>query len=108
MGAIAIVIFFNSKYIFLISKGNSMEPYLKENDITLNYKVDETTEIAINDIVTFYDYNSNQLVQHRVIETLSIENDKFVITKGDNNLAEDNLINLKDIKYVCVQKKYNE
>ena len=67
--------------IFSIESG-SMMPTLNIGDDIL---VKITKDVKENDIVVFKDEESNVLVAHREIK----DNNKTIITKGDNNNKED-------------------
>ena len=75
----------------LIVKSNSMYPTLQKGDFIL---IKRNNDYKNGDIIT-YDYESNYLVTHRIIE----KNNIFFITKGDNNNSEDDkFIQLDNIK----------
>ena len=75
----------------LIVKSNSMYPTLQKGDFIL---IKRNNDYKKGDIIT-YDYESNYLVTHRIIE----KNNNFFITKGDNNNSEyDKFIQLDNIK----------
>ena len=75
----------------LIVKSNSMYPTLQKGDFIL---IKRNNDHKKGDIIT-YDYESNYLVTHRIIE----KNNNFFITKGDNNNSEDDkFIQLDNIK----------
>jgi len=75
----------------LIVKSNSMYPTLQIGDFIL---IKRNNDYKKGDIIT-YDYESNYLVTHRIIE----KNNNFFITKGDNNNSEDDkFIQLDNIK----------
>ena len=75
----------------LIVKSNSMYPTLQKGDFIL---IKRNNDCKKGDIIT-YDYESNYLVTHRIIE----KNNNFFITKGDNNNSEDDkFIQLDNIK----------
>ena len=75
----------------LIVKSNSTYPTLQKGDFIL---IKRNNDYKKGDIIT-YDYESNYLVTHRIIE----KNNNFFITKGDNNNSEDDkFIQLDNIK----------
>ena len=75
----------------LIVKSNSMYPTLQKGEFIL---IKRNNDYKKGDIIT-YDYESNYLVTHRIIE----KNNNFFITKGDNNNSEDDkFIQLDNIK----------
>lgn len=68
---------------------DSMYPEIESGDLILCHTA-EAEEIAVGDIITFYDPmgNGSTVVTHRV---LSIKEDGTFVTKGDNNNVEDRL-----------------
>lgn len=64
---------------------NSMADTLKRGDLVLSRKV-EFAEIEAGDIVTVGMANSDNFFTHRVV---SVNDDKTVTTKGDNNPEND-------------------
>ena len=75
----------------LIVKSNSMYPTLQKGDFIL---IKRNNDYKKGDIIT-YDYESNYLVTHRIIE----KNNNSFKTKGDNNNSEDDkFIQLDNIK----------
>lgn len=82
---------------FIVLSG-SMEPQLSVGDIVF---IKETTDIKVNDIITFRIDNGE--VTHRVIEIRDEDGEKLYKTKGDaNNSEDDELVKLSDIegKYI--------
>lgn len=77
------------------SHGASMFPAIKDGDkIIVSAEIDSIEE---NDIIVFFDSSSSgniSLIAHRVIR---IVDNKFVITKGDNNHVADRPIRKKCI-----------
>lgn len=66
---------------------DSMYPQIESGDLILCHTA-ESDEIAVGDVITFYDPmgNGTSVVTHRV---LSINEDGSFVTKGDNNNVED-------------------
>lgn len=88
MGTLNISPFLKQKKIK--SFGNSMYPLLMNNDIVYFRKI-KWEEITVNDIVIIR--QKSIIITHRVI----YKTNKFLITKGDNNLKADNKVYKKDI-----------
>lgn len=77
------------------SHGTSMFPAIKDGDKIIVSVMDDSIEI--NDIIVFFDSSNSgniSLIAHRVIRVVD---NKFVITKGDNNRAADRPISRKCI-----------
>lgn len=69
----------------------SMEPYMMTNSVCLTEKVDSIDDIQVGDVITFHFKGENSkkiLITHRIV---SIGEDGFINTKGDNNNVTDNL-----------------
>lgn len=70
----------------------SMEPNIKVYDVVLTKKVNKPENIKVGDVITFISSAqiSNDLtVTHRVTEINEVNGEKQYITKGDNNIKED-------------------
>jgi signal peptidase I len=73
---------------------NSMLPTIKEGDwiCFVDYnKYKEKNKLKIGDIITFK--YKDERITHRIIKI----NDKWIITKGDNNKMEDEPINYNQV-----------
>lgn len=83
-----------NKLAELSASGNSMFPTINKNDKIFVEDIDKP--ISIGDIILFYDGKDNEisLVAHRVIKAID---DKFFITKGDNNTSADYPVRKKNI-----------
>lgn len=84
--------------------GDSMFPMIQSGDIiTINAS---KMEYSVGDIVVFYLKESDgiKLIAHRIIH---IFDNKFIITKGDNNFIADKPIRIKKIigKVVKIERK---
>lgn len=75
-----------------------MNPVIKEYFGILEKDVNTISEINIGDIVSFYDYNKKQIIQHRITDIQKINNNYIITTKGDNNIIIDNVIFLENIR----------
>ncbi|MCF0117222.1 MAG: signal peptidase I [Bacilli bacterium] len=66
----------------------SMEPTLKQGSLILAKKFNKNSSIVADysngTIITFYNYE-HILVTHRCVETLTIDDEIYYVTKGDNN-----------------------
>ena len=65
---------------------SSMQPTIKEGDIVI-CKVVEEDKIEEGDVITFR--QNQDVITHRVIKIQENEENKYYITKGDNNNLED-------------------
>lgn len=84
----------------LKSQGTSMIPLLQSNDM-IYFKIINFNLLKINDIIVIQ--LKNKLITHRVI----YKTNKFLITKGDNNLESDGKIYPKQIIGKVFQIKRN-
>jgi signal peptidase len=94
---IIIVLAFNLKYILTIAtgsetpiavvKGYSMYPLLREGDLVFAYKP-SPDKIHVGDIVIYRGIRG-ELIIHRVIRIVKINNKYYYVTKGDNNPIPD-------------------
>ena len=64
----------------------SMWPVLKQNDLILIKKIEDTSKIAVGDIVVYK--NENGFTVHRVVRKLTAK----LITRGDANNVDDSPI----------------
>ncbi len=72
---------------FAIVKTSSMFPTIKRYDFVIITK--NTQNLAVNDIVVFFDDSHKNLIVHRVVEIVEENDHIFFITKGDNNQFRD-------------------
>lgn len=80
---------------------SSMEAKILKGDLIITKEVDPNT-LEVNDIIAFRD-TEGTVTTHRIIDEITRNNEKYFITKGDNNNSQDrNLVPLSDIegKYV--------
>lgn len=93
---------FGYRPVFVLT--GSMEPYMQTNGICLTKKVDDMTDIAVGDVVTFHiqgETGKNLNITHRIVSI----NNGIINTKGDNNNVTDDLpltIENIDAKVVAV------
>lgn len=87
------------KYQPVAIMSGSMEPVFKRGDVVVIEKVDDDSikNMSIGDIIAYK--NNNIIVTHRIIklEYNTQKNDVSIITKGDNNNTEDDVIITKDM-----------
>lgn len=70
----------------------SMEPVIKIYDCIIVTRVNEDSELKENDIITFYsDFvdSDGYTITHRIVKKYEEDGETHYITKGDNNLTED-------------------
>ena len=70
----------------------SMEPYMMTNSIAITEEVDSMEDIAVGDVVTYRvksEGGKTLNITHRIIQ---IDEDGFILTKGDNNHVSDNIV----------------
>lgn len=74
----------------ILVTGNSMYPTLKEGYV---YNAEEIhpLDIKIDDIILFKKEKTN-IVAHRVVKIIQTKKRKVFLTKGDNNMSNDNTI----------------
>ena len=85
------------------SYGSSMKPLINEGDKLYIQKA-KIAELKIGEVIVFY--NEKKLISHRVIK----KTNKFVVTKGDNNLFIDPPISNKHIlgRIMRISGKYGD
>lgn len=71
----------------------SMEPTISVYDVIINTKVDDISEVEVNDVVTFistWSVTQGMTITHRVVGTKTLDDGSTcLITRGDNNTQED-------------------
>lgn len=81
---------------FIVLSG-SMETKIHKGDLVLTKVVNPKT-LKKNDIIAFRD-SADTVTTHRIIDIAFDDNRKYFITKGDNNLSQDqNLVKFKDVE----------
>ncbi len=86
---------------YIVSSG-SMEPFLEVGDIILVDKVENAESINVDDIITFSNGEGKDIT-HRVIEIKDVNNNKFFVTKGDNNNDKDG----NEVRFENIRGKYS-
>jgi hypothetical protein len=71
------------------SDTNSMDPLLDSNTIGIMIPVKSLKDIHIGDIVSYYSFEKNLTIAHRVIDIGEDNLGWYAIFKGDNNLFKD-------------------
>ena len=75
---------------------DSMSPKIKTNDIIVVKKGNKNEDYKVGNIITFN--RKGEIISHRINKILMAENKKAYITKGDNNITEDEeIVFYKDI-----------
>lgn len=87
----------NTKYIFIIINGNSMKPIYPP--LTKLVMLHDERKFVIGDVVVFH--KSYIIVIHRVVDIID---DRFIITKGDNNIYFDRPLRIKNVIGKIVDK----
>ncbi|MEH7380068.1 S24/S26 family peptidase [Bacillus sp. JJ1533] len=81
--------------IDLPSKGMSMYPFIKEDDIC-SFSVCNPSLLKKGDVVLFF-LSNGQLVAHRFYKSAFMNNEQHFIFKGDTNLAYDDPVKANQI-----------
>jgi signal peptidase len=68
---------------------DSMAPFMVKNDAIIVNKTD-ASKLKAGDVITFYAFESDTVVTHRITEIAKTEGGPEFVTKGDNNNAADN------------------
>ncbi len=93
---------FNQKSFFLKAYGNSMKPFFQDGDIVF-YKKITYGQIKVSDVISLK--RESKFITHRVV----YKTDKYLVTKGDNNLESDGKIYPKQIAGRVYQvKRHNK
>lgn len=74
-------------------QSDSMSPFFEKGDLVIDKRVEDTSEIQVGDVITFWTIINGEKVlnTHRVVEVQDGENFRYFVTKGDNNTIEDSL-----------------
>lgn len=72
-------------------QSDSMAPTFESGDLIISQVVDINYELKVDDVITFATTinGQNALNTHRIIEVNETNGFKYYITKGDNNVVED-------------------
>jgi signal peptidase I len=57
---------------------------------------DSRQELIVGDIVTFYDLGIRRLNTHRIVEIIEVDNETYIITRGDNTPGNDDPIRIDE------------
>lgn len=83
--SLILIVIFGTYPYFSFIQSESMSPIIKTEDILFLNKIENISKLENNSIIAFYNPFSNKIIIHRII---GIE-DKYYLTKGDNNLFID-------------------
>jgi signal peptidase I len=77
------------KYYTVTIGSNSMVPFIKKGDVLIVKKLNEKEleTLKVKDILVFN--HDNIIIVHRIIKILTVNDELYFYTKGDNNNAED-------------------
>lgn len=80
-------------YVPLSVQSGSMIPVFEPGDLIISQAVDENTTLEVDDIITFTQLinGEDQLNTHRIVAIEETGGVEFYVTKGDNNLVEDEI-----------------
>lgn len=88
-------------YTLIAVGSDSMAPYVRAGDAVIYRKVNDNTELKINDIVVYHNSSIKRDVIHRLVKIDEDDGTYIFTTKGDSNDASDNIkVKYKDIKGV--------
>lgn len=87
-------------YKAYIISSNSMFPNIKNGD-TIIVKEVEQEKLKVGDVISFQ--REEEIITHRIIEVIGLNEKKEYITKGDNNnIQDDNTIKYEDIEGLAI------
>ena len=89
--------FFGYKNYTIVSK--SMENTINKNDVIIVKEVPQS-QISKNDIIAFY--QNGEIITHRIVDIIKIDETTKYVTKGDNNQHEDKQL----VTYEEIEGKY--
>ena len=78
-------------YKIYIVLSDSMEPVMYTNDAVIVAKTDHA-QLKVDDIITFYAFESNTIITHRITGMFDTGNGYVFNTKGDNNNSPDSFV----------------
>ncbi len=82
---------------------NSMETKIHKGDLVLTKMVNPKT-LKKEDVIAFRDAE-NTVTTHRIIDIVEEDGEKYFITKGDNNSAQDkNLVEFSDVEGLYIAR----
>ena len=80
----------NALGLIMVVEGTSMVPTYHDGDLLIIQRNMDKDKIEVQDIIIFHSpSNWNQLIVHRVIERVTINNQLYFRTRGDNNNIAD-------------------
>ena len=81
---------------FVVLSG-SMEAEIVKGDLAITKEIDADT-LQKNDVVAFWD-KQGHVVTHRIVDIVEKNGEKQLVTKGDNNNANDaDVVSIKDVE----------
>lgn len=87
---------------FIVLSG-SMETEIFRGDLIIVKNIEPET-LKIDDVIAFRDAE-NTVTTHRIIDIVEKDDNKYFVTKGDNNSSQDqNLVELKDVEGLYITK----
>lgn len=87
---------------FIVLSG-SMETEIFRGDLII-VKITDPQKLQIDDVIAFRDAEGT-VTTHRIIDIVEKDENKYFVTKGDNNSSQDqNLVELKDVEGIYVTK----
>lgn len=87
---------------FIVLSG-SMETEIFRGDLIIVKNIEPET-LKIDDVIAFRDAE-NTVTTHRIIDIVEKDDNKYFVTKGDNNSSQDqNLVELSDVEGLYITK----
>lgn len=87
---------------FIVLSG-SMETEIRVGDLIITKEQDPKT-LKKDDVIAFRD-SENTVTTHRIIDIVEKDGTKYFVTKGDNNVSQDeNLVEYKDVEGIYVTR----
>lgn len=87
---------------FIVLSG-SMETEIFRGDLII-VKITNPEELKIDDVIAFRDAEGT-VTTHRIIDIIEKDENKYFVTKGDNNSSQDqNLVGINDVEGIYVTK----
>lgn len=87
---------------FIVLSG-SMETEIFKGDLII-VKITNPEELKIDDVIAFRDAEGT-VTTHRIIDIIEKDENKYFVTKGDNNSSQDqNLVGVNDVEGIYVTK----
>lgn len=87
---------------FMVLSG-SMETEIRKGDLIIT-KIIDPESLDVDDVIAFRD-PAGSVTTHRIIDIVIIDDNKYFITKGDNNNVQDqNLVELSDVEGLYITR----